>query len=310
MEYIRKRLDSILNQDYMNVEVLLLDDASVDGSRDTLIEFSRQHQWPVHLNTENSGSPFRQWEKGVSMATGEFVWIAESDDYCEPTLLSTLIEILDSDKAITLAYCQSTYIDENNKEIGSAKVWTDSLDEDRWANDYVSDGKREAVEWLSCRNTIPNASAVVFRRSAWPSIDDIKDMRLCGDWIVWGRIARKGKVAFSVEPLNYFRVHAQTVRTTTKRKRQSEEWYCAVKENLESSDNIPLNRTQIQRMIRSWLETVDFDARYLMKYTRMVLGKSKTGVIHLVMVVVLRSMKSRISRLLRPYKTIIDGVNN
>lgn len=273
------------------MEVILLDDASVDGSRDAIIEFGRKHNWPVLLNSENSGSPFKQWAKGVAMAKGTYVWIAESDDYCETNLLSNLVEILESDEAITLAYCQSTHVDENNEEMGSAKAWTDSLDKGRWAQDFVADGKREAVEWLSCRNTIPNASAVVFRRAEGLTFDDILEMRLCGDWIFWSRIARKGKVAFSAMNMNYYRTHSQTARINTKKNRQREEWYLAVMENIESSDYLTLDRSQIKRIIRSWSETVDFNGKYLIKYALLMFKKSKIGALQLIRIIVSRTMK-------------------
>ena len=44
---------------------------------------------------ENNGSPFKQWNLGLSQAKGEYVWFAESDDYADPALLETLVDRLD-----------------------------------------------------------------------------------------------------------------------------------------------------------------------------------------------------------------------
>ena len=89
-QYLPERIDSILNQTYTDFELILLDDASTDGSA-TLIEKYKDNPHVSHvvINEENSGSPFRQWMKGIVLARGEWVWIAEADDLCEPAFLET-----------------------------------------------------------------------------------------------------------------------------------------------------------------------------------------------------------------------------
>src|ERR1700712_406276 len=85
MLYLKQRIDSILAQTYRDFEVILLDDASVDGSV-KILEHYRYNLKVKHivLNTQNSGSTFAQWEKGLQLAQGDWVWIAESDDYADP----------------------------------------------------------------------------------------------------------------------------------------------------------------------------------------------------------------------------------
>ncbi len=61
----------------------------------------------VIRNTVNSGSAFKQWNRGVREARGEYVWIAEADDSAEPTLLSRLVPLLDQNPQVGIAYCQS-----------------------------------------------------------------------------------------------------------------------------------------------------------------------------------------------------------
>lgn len=94
-EYLRLRLDSILDQTYRDFEVIILDDCSSDDSRD-VIESYRGNPAVSHIvyNQINSGSPFHQWKKGMQLACGELVWIAESDDCCETGLLERLVEHL------------------------------------------------------------------------------------------------------------------------------------------------------------------------------------------------------------------------
>jgi len=76
--FLGERIDSVLNQRYQNFEVILLDDGSTDNSRE-IIEKYRGLEKVKHIvyNQKNSGNAFVQWNKGVELAMGEWVWIAE-----------------------------------------------------------------------------------------------------------------------------------------------------------------------------------------------------------------------------------------
>ena len=90
--YLRERLDSIFSQTFQDFEVILLDDNSSDSSIEVLKEYAA-HPKVSHfiVNATNSGSPFIQWEKGLSLSKGKYIWIAESDDSCEITFLEKLL---------------------------------------------------------------------------------------------------------------------------------------------------------------------------------------------------------------------------
>ena len=83
--FLRQRIDSILAQTFRDFELILLDDCSTDYSREILREYaSDPHVTHAEFNEVNSGSTFKQWNKGVRLAQGKYVWIAESDDYANP----------------------------------------------------------------------------------------------------------------------------------------------------------------------------------------------------------------------------------
>ncbi|MFQ8758023.1 MAG: glycosyltransferase family 2 protein [Alistipes putredinis] len=93
----RQRIESILQQTFQDFELILLDDCSTDGSRE-ILERYRNHPKVsgIFYNERNSGSPFKQWKKGLSKATGDYVWIAESDDFSSPCFLERCVRILDT----------------------------------------------------------------------------------------------------------------------------------------------------------------------------------------------------------------------
>jgi glycosyltransferase involved in cell wall biosynthesis/SAM-dependent methyltransferase len=212
--FLPERLNSILKQEVQNIEILLLDDASDDHSLSLLEDFARQDpRARVLANECNSGSAFKQWKRALSQARGRYVWIAESDDSATPGLLRTLLQSLESDSELVLAYVESRMIDEEGNDLGLPLAWTDDISAKRWRADYKNDGKAEIWQALTVKNTIPNASAVVFR--SIPGLAELVDesMTLCADWLFWVRLCHRGSIAYSSRPLNLWRQNTSHART-------------------------------------------------------------------------------------------------
>lgn len=213
--YLRQRLQSILDQTFEDFDLTYLDDASSDDSNAVFAEFDREARIKAIYNESNSGSPFKQWNKGVRATTGEYIWIAESDDVADPNFLATLVPILDKNPDVGLAYCQSCQIDTNNVIVNqSMNRWFKDMSPDRWTRDFVTNGKVECQQYLISRNTIPNASAVLIRRSVYEAIGGAEEMlSLSGDWMTWIRMLLKSDIAFCAQILNSFRTHRLSVRS-------------------------------------------------------------------------------------------------
>lgn len=211
--FLKKRLSSLLAQTFADFELIFLDDASTDGSRAVLEQFAEDPRIRTILNTTNSGNPFKQWNKGIREARGELIWIAESDDYADPRMLTALVARLDANPSNGVAYCQSLEVDDENN-VGRTLDWvTDPLGPVRWKSDFNNSGLDECKRYLLVANTLPNASAVVFRRKLYEEIGGADEsMMLCGDWLVWAELLGKSDVSYVAEPLNYFRQHNSTVR--------------------------------------------------------------------------------------------------
>ena len=80
----------MLNQTFRDFEVLLLDDGSTDGSAAVLQEYIDPPRVRAFCDLRNSGRPFVQWNKGVALARGQYVWIAEADDFSAPEFLERM----------------------------------------------------------------------------------------------------------------------------------------------------------------------------------------------------------------------------
>lgn len=213
--FLRERIRSVLGQTVADLEVILLDDASTDDSVLVMRAFTSDPRVThVVVNEVNSGSPFHQWRKGMALARGTWVWIAESDDSCAPDLLERLLKYHATDE-VGLRYSQSRIIDEDGIRKGSMLQHTVSFTPNPFAQDLVMPGAGFVHRFLKVKNVVPNASAVIFRRDLLdvPRIwEGTQNMRMCGDWLFWVRLASRTQVGFVAEELNHFREHAAVSR--------------------------------------------------------------------------------------------------
>jgi glycosyltransferase involved in cell wall biosynthesis/GT2 family glycosyltransferase len=216
--HLRERIGSIVRQTFPFYELIVLDDASGDDSVGVLEQLAIEYEVPLRLvrNAANSGSVFRQWAKGVELARGEFVRIAEADDLSEPECLERLIAAM-PDKSVVMAYCQSKQIDgEGNTLANTYLEYTNDVSRDHWLRAYRRPGIDEIRECLAIKNTIPNVSAALFRRDALLSalhqeFDTICSFRIAGDWVTYITVLAQGDIAFVPESLNLHRRHSSSV---------------------------------------------------------------------------------------------------
>jgi glycosyltransferase involved in cell wall biosynthesis len=248
--YLEERLRSIFAQTHRPHEILFLDDASSDESVAVARRLAAESPVPFHLipNETNSGSTFRQWLKGIDLACGDLVWIAESDDVCRPELLERLVPEF-FDPAVALAYCQSAMIGpEGQKYAEDYVALTNDISVTHWRHPYSVPALEEVELALSQRNTIPNASAVVFRKRA--DIDcraDLERMRLGGDWLFYATQIRGGRISFVADVLNSHRHHDRTVRHAFERAAELVEEQLHVKARIFES--YPITADAISRSV-------------------------------------------------------------
>lgn len=207
--FLRQRIESILNQTYQDFELILLDDCSTDESREVM-ECYRNYPKvsQVVFNEVNSGSAFRQWDKGIAMAQGEWIWMAESDDYAEPAFLEAMMAAVAKVPDCSLAYAATWWVDEKGN-----KLW-ETPDSDN-VTEYH--GKDFVKRKLAVCNSIANVSECVFRRDCYRPEENHRYewMRLCGDWLFYVLLAEQGKVLEIEKPLSYYRQHGANVSNSS-----------------------------------------------------------------------------------------------
>ncbi len=209
--FLRERLDSIYGQTYKNIEVILLDDCSTDDSCSVLSEYAELHKdnTVTLFNEKNSGSPFAQWQKGIQKATGKFIWIAESDDWCELDFLEKLMPYF-SDESLMLAFSRSVFM-KNGEKVWSQEEYLHKYDMEVWESDFVVHAHHIVNKCFGYINIIPNVSSAVFRNpgECFELWNDAvwKKMKICGDWIFYLHLIRGGKLGYCASATNFYRQH-------------------------------------------------------------------------------------------------------
>jgi glycosyltransferase involved in cell wall biosynthesis len=210
--FLVRRFQSILDQKVPVKEIIVLDDASTDDSRQIIDELAKSSPIPIKIvfNEINSGSIFGQWMKGIAAASEDVVWICESDDTCHDEFLEHLLPYF-NDPSITLAFGKCEYIDEDDNIVAGLEGYLNSAaPSDFWVPRIGS-----AREWFTgpfgIRNVIPNVGGCLFRKPHFPNsvLEQLKEFRICGDWFFYMMIAGAGRVAFHPRSISYFRRHGR-----------------------------------------------------------------------------------------------------
>jgi glycosyltransferase involved in cell wall biosynthesis len=228
--FLNQRIDSVLAQTYPNFEVIILDDYSTDNSRDIIETYKNQPKVSeIVYNESNSGSPFKQWAKGISLAKGEYIWIAESDDFAETKFLETCLKTLEENNNLGLVYTDSNIITEQKRTETFKTKKAEKYHHNKWDKAHEIKGLEELKHNLIKTCTINNVSSVVFRKEAIESvISEISDYKYAGDWLCYMLICTNYSIAYIPDSLNNYRSHSNNLT------KKSNQRYLGMRERIKA----------------------------------------------------------------------------
>jgi glycosyltransferase involved in cell wall biosynthesis len=214
-KFLNERVRTVLNQSFNQIEIIILDDFSSDNSKDVIEELEGESKIAhVVFNTKNSGSPFKQWAKGIELAKGDLIWIAESDDVADSVFLEKIVPYFD-DPEVVLVFTDCKIIGEKSELVRESNPWIHDPSLNIGTQKKIWKGQEFLENYQRYRNFISNASSAVFRKKA---IDDIilskiEEFRYSGDWLFWNFLAFKGNIVFIEESLCSWRSHDASTRS-------------------------------------------------------------------------------------------------
>lgn len=103
-QFLRDSINSVLSQTYGNVELVVIDDGSIDNSQKIIEEFLAEYSDRIVYLKQNHKGPYTARNYGISVSNGEYVSFLDADDYWDKTFLDEMLTSLKSTKA-DLVYC-------------------------------------------------------------------------------------------------------------------------------------------------------------------------------------------------------------
>lgn len=115
--YIAEQLDSILCQSYKNIEIIISDDKSTDGTFSILKEYANKYPIIQLFKNDFNFGYIKNFEKGISYASGDYIALSDQDDWWHPQKIEVSLNKI-KNTSYDLVYCNSSFVDYNLKTTG------------------------------------------------------------------------------------------------------------------------------------------------------------------------------------------------
>lgn len=200
LKYLEKCLESVFNQDYTNIEIIVVDDGSTDGSLKYLMSL---HNPLKVLQQKNLGVSVAR-NKGILESNGEFLAFLDADDFWHPSKIGNQMRII-LNSNVDLVYSGVTLVESDGvTHIGSIKPEYSGN-----CAPYFRQYPTKAIITLGASNAL-------FRKSilANSGIMDPK-LSISADWDFFRRYCDYGRVDYLEEQLTFYRQHPENMSTNS-----------------------------------------------------------------------------------------------
>ncbi len=212
-QFLPERIRSVLNQTLPPDEIIFLDDCSTDNSVAIAEDLLSKGRIPYRIlaNDQNSGQVFRQWVKGLSLASHELIWIAETDDSADPDFLQNLTSAFTAEEVLA-AFGHIRCVDQKGNLLRDLDNYFDGMKHATWDTSWSVPAATAFDTDFAVRNVIPNASGLVFRKPVLTEqeINRLCEYRFAGDWYFYALVLRGGCLAYRSGAKSYFRINPQS----------------------------------------------------------------------------------------------------
>ena len=227
--FIRESLDSVLEQGYENLQVVVSDDASGDGTQDIIKEYSDKYlgKFTINLNETNVGIT-RNANIALSLCTGMFVAFHAGDDVMLPGKINSQVEYFSSHPDCVLCYHNLEIFESaTGKVIG-------------YYNGPKNPPREGSVRELIVHGCFTGGNSVMVRRASLPPEGYNEAFPVASDWLLWISTAiNGGRIGYVNKVLAKYRRHdTNTTSTVSSLNRQ------AIIDALNTTNWIAVNHPQ------------------------------------------------------------------
>jgi len=198
-KYLSETIDSAIAQDFLDFEVLVVDDCSTDNTKEIVLSYVDNRIKYLSLIT-NHGGPSRARNIGIKSAVGEFVALCDSDDICAPGRFQDAVDFLNMEKSIGMVFTDELkFNEETGANIGNFLQGYDRfklLPKLEIAENFFVIKSNDAFSCLFFENFIL-PSGVVLRKEAVEHIGYFDESLTNGDdKDMWFRMTRNYPIGF------------------------------------------------------------------------------------------------------------------
>jgi GT2 family glycosyltransferase len=199
-QYIRDCINSILSQSFSDFELIFINDASTDNSKEIIYSFSDPRI--KYFENERNLGLIGNWNKCLELSNGYYVCIFHQDDVMSPDNLEKKVALLELEKRVGLVFSDTLVIDPAKRIVSNH--WFELLDPNV---DFIKPG-RSFFDLMFRNMNLICCPSVMARRECYENVGGF-DARLpfTGDMEMWMRIALFYDVAYLSEPLILYRIH-------------------------------------------------------------------------------------------------------
>ncbi|MHA3774168.1 glycosyltransferase family 2 protein [Verrucomicrobiota bacterium sgz303538] len=204
---LRECIESILSQTFGDLEVLIMDDCSPDNTAEVAASFSDVRV--QHIRNEKNLGHLGNYNKGITMSRGRYVWMLSADDYLRRNyVLERYVDLMEKNARVGYTFCPGVAVGERG--ITDVAEWV-ALGQIAHGNkDRIITG-RELVKKLIRGNTTV-CSSVLVRRECYERLGLFPlNMPWAGDWYLWCLFALYYDVGYFAEPMVCYREHENSM---------------------------------------------------------------------------------------------------
>lgn len=188
--YLEKTIQSVLSQNYPNLEYIIIDGGSTDGSVDIIKKY--EHQLKYWISEKDDGL-YSAIQKGFEMSTGDIMAWINSDDLYHPNAFATVAEIFSSLKQVQWLQGNPSFFDEKDRIINCTGM-------KRWIKYDFYAG---AYQWIQ-------QESAFWRRELWIASGSCVNtsLKYAGDFELWLRFFRHEKLYVTTALLGGYRMRS------------------------------------------------------------------------------------------------------
>jgi len=194
-DYIEQCIDSVLSQTYENLEVIIIDDGSTDGSISVISNYQKNHSEKLQTIFQDNIGLIKSIIRAFELSNGEYVVRVDADDWVKPNFVEELVKAMLSDKQLAMVFPDYYEVDEYGHITKRIKRY-----------DFSSE--------VSLLDQPAHGACSLIRKKMYDEVGGHNKDLQCQDGVdIWLALTEKYKVKNLKQPLFYYRQHSASLTT-------------------------------------------------------------------------------------------------